>query len=276
AGVMSVMPSYNEIDGVPSTASHFWFEKNWRKEWGLKGWIAQDKNGIRQLKTLIHSAPAKLESAKRALEAGVDIELPDPDCYPLLPQMINEGRVAMATLDRAVARVLRAKFMLGLFENPFVDPERAAKLTNSKAHQDLAAEAARRSIVLLKNEGDLLPLDRGKVQSIAIIGPNAAEAHLGGYSDNPGRGVSVLEGVRDKVGDQIKVNYAEGCKITKEGGKWWDDKSQLNDAESDAKLIAEAVAVAKASDVAVLVVGGNEDTNKEAWADNHLGDRDSL
>src|SRR5262249_3977574 len=90
------------------------------------------------------------------------------------------------------------------------------------------------------------------------------------------RGVSVLEGVRDKVGDQIKVNYAEGCKITKEGGKWWDDRSQLNDAESDAKLIAEAVAVAEASDVAVLVVGGNEDTNKEGWGENHLGDRDSL
>jgi len=82
--------------------------------------------------------------------------------------------------------------------------------------------------------------------------------------------------VRDKIGEQIKVNYAEGCKITKEGGKWWDDKSQLNDADSDAKLIAEAVDVARASDIAVLVVGGNEDTNKEAWADNHLGDRDSL
>jgi len=276
AGVMSVMPSYNEIDGVPSHASHLLLEKILRQEWAFKGMVASDYNGITQLQTLHHVAADKAESAKRALEAGVDIELPDPDCYALLPQLINDGRVAMATLDRAVARVLGAKFLLGLFENPYVDPERAAKLTNSKAHQELAAEAARRSIVLLKNEGGLLPLDRGKLKSIAIIGPNAAKAHLGGYSDNPGRGVSVLEGVRDKVGDQIKVNYAEGCKITKEGGKWWDDRSQLNDAESDAKLIAEAVAVAEASDIAVLVVGGNEDTNKEAWADNHLGDRDSL
>jgi beta-xylosidase len=276
AGVMSVMPSYNEIDGVPSHASHFLLEKILRQEWGFTGMVASDYNGVAQLQTLHKVAADKAETAKRALEAGVDIELPDPDSYALLPQMVNEGRMAMATLDRAVARALRAKFLLGLFENPFVDPERAAKLTNSKAHRDLAAEAARRSTVLLKNEGGLLPLDRGKVNTIAIIGPNAAEAHLGGYSDNPGRGVSVLEGVRDKVGGQIKVNYAEGCKITREGGKWWDDRSQLNDAESDAKLIAEAVAVANASDVAVLVVGGNEDTNKEAWANNHLGDRDSL
>src|SRR5262249_14175719 len=136
--------------------------------------------------------------------------------------------------------------------------------------------AARRSIVLLKNEGGLLPLDRGKLQSIAVIGPNAAEAHLGGYSDDPRHAVSVLQGLRDKVGEALKINYAEGCKITKEGGKWWDDKSNLSDPAEDARLIAEAVEVAKASDVALLVVGGNEDTNKEAWADNHLGDRDSL
>src|SRR5262245_57034145 len=253
AGVMSVMPSYNEIDGVPSHASHFLLEKILRQEWGFKGVVASDYNGIAQLQTLHRVTADKAETAIRALEAGVDIELPDPDCYVLLPQLINEGRVAMATLDRAVARSLRAKFLIGLFENPYVDPERAARLTNSKAHRDLAAEAARRSITLLKNEGGLLPFHRGKLKSIAIIGPNAAEAHLGGYSDNPGRGVSVLEGVRDKVGEQVKVNYAEGCKITKEGGKWWDDKSQLNDQESDAKLIAEAVAVAQASDVAVLV-----------------------
>ncbi len=276
AGVMSVMPSYNEIDGVPSHASHFLLQKILRQEWGFRGLIAADYNAIEQLQTLHHVAADKAEAAKLALEAGVDIELPEPDIYPSLVQLINDGRVSMATLDRSVSNVLRAKFLLGLFENPYVDPERAAKLTNSKAHQELAAEAARRSIILLKNEGGLLPLDRGKLKSIAIIGPNAAAVHLGGYSDGPGRGVSVLDGVREKVGGQIKVNYAEGCKITKEGGDWWADKSQLSEAESDAKLIAEAVEVAKASDVVVLAVGGNEDTNKEAWADDHLGDRDSL
>lgn len=276
AGVLSVMPSYNEIDGVPSHTNYWLLEKLLRQEWGFRGLVAADYNGISELVSRHKVALDRAEAARQALNAGVDIELPDPACYPLLPQLINEGKVSLAAVDKSVARVLRAKFQLGLFENPFVDVERAAKLTNSPAHQQLAADAARRSIVLLKNAGGLLPLDRNKLQSIAVIGPNAAGIHLGGYSDNPGRGLSVLDGVRAKVGSQLKVNYAEGCKITKEGGDWWADKSTLSDPAEDAQLIAAAVETAKASDVALLVVGGNEDTSKEAWADNHLGDRDTL
>lgn len=276
AGVLSVMPSYNEIDGVPSHKNHWLLEKLLRQEWGFRGLVAADYNGIAELVSRHKVAVDRADAAQQALNAGVDIELPDPSCYPLLPQLVSEGKVSMTAINKAVARVLRAKFQLGLFENPYVDVERAVKLTNSQAHRDLAAEAARRSIVLLKNDGNLLPLDRSKLKSIAIIGPNAADVHLGGYSDDPQRGISVLQGVRDKLGNRVKVNYAEGCKITKEGGKWWDDRSQLSDPAVDAKLIAEAVEVAKASDVALVVVGGNEDTSKEAWADNHLGDRDTL
>lgn len=276
AGVLSVMPSYNEIDGVPSHKNSWLLEKLLRQEWGFRGLVAADYNGIAELVSRHKVAVDRADAAQQALKAGVDIELPDPSSYPLLPQLVSEGKVSLADVDRAVARVLRAKFQLGLFENPFVDVERAVRLTNTPAHQQLAAEAARRSIVLLKNANNLLPLDRSKLQSIAVIGPNAAEVHLGGYSDNPQRGVSVLQGIRDKVGNKLKVNYAEGCKITKEGGKWWDDKSNLADPAEDAKLIAQAVEVAKASDLALLVVGGNEDTSKEAWADNHLGDRDTL
>ncbi len=276
AGVLSVMPSYNEIDGVPSHKNSWLLEKLLRQEWGFRGLVAADYNGIAELVSRHKVAVDRADAAQQALKAGVDIELPDPSSYPLLPQLVSEGKVSLADVDRAVARVLRAKFQLGLFENPFVDVERAVRLTNTPAHQQLAAEAARRSIVLLKNANNLLPLDRSKLQSIAVIGPNAAEVHLGGYSDNPQRGVSVLQGIRDKVGNKLKVNYAEGCKITKEGGKWWDDRSNLADPAEDAKLIAQAVEVAKASDLALLVVGGNEDTSKEAWADNHLGDRDTL
>ncbi|MBS1790146.1 MAG: glycoside hydrolase family 3 C-terminal domain-containing protein [Acidobacteria bacterium] len=276
AGVMSVMPSYNEIDGVPSHKNSWLLERVLRQEWGFRGLVAADYNGISELVSRHKVAADRADAAQQALKAGVDIELPDPSCYPLLPQLLSEGKVSLADVDKAVARVLRAKFQLGLFENPYVDVERAVKQTNTPAHQQLAAEAARRSIVLLKNAGNLLPIDRNKLQSIAVIGPNAAGVHLGGYSDDPQRGVSVLQGIRDKVGDKLKINYAEGCKITKEGGKWWDDKSNLADPAEDAKLIAEAVETAKASDVALLVVGGNEDTSKEAWADNHLGDRDTL
>jgi len=276
AGVMSVMASYNEIDGVPSHASKFLLQNVLREEWKFGGFVASDYYGIPQMESLHHIAGDKAEAARLAMEAGVDIELPDPDCYVAIPQLIKEGKLSQATVDRAVGRTLRAKFLLGLFENPYVDPDRAEKVTNSAEHRALAEEAARRSIVLLKNENSLLPLDRTKLKSIAIIGPNADRAHLGGYSDNPGRGVGVLQGVTAKLGTGVKVTYAEGCKITQEGGDWWADTSHLSDPMEDAKLIAKAVETAKAADVSVLVLGSNEDTNKEAWADGHLGDRDSL
>ncbi|MFN2531691.1 MAG: glycoside hydrolase family 3 N-terminal domain-containing protein [Pyrinomonadaceae bacterium] len=275
-GLMSVMPSYNEIDGVPSHANAWLLEKILRQEWGFKGNVVSDYYAIPQLQDLHHIADDKEEAARLALEAGVDIELPDPDCFPLLLRLVHEGKVSETSIDKAVARNLRAKFLLGLFENPYVDPDRAVTVTNSREHRELAAEAARRSIVLLKNENNLLPLDRSRLQSIAVIGPNADRVHLGGYSDDPGRGVSVRQGILNKVGNQIKVTYAEGCKITLEGGDWFADSSHLNNPLDDAKLIAQAVEVARSADVALVVVGGNEDTNKEGWADNHLGDRDSL
>ena len=275
-GIASVMASYNEIDGVPSHANKWLLEKVLREEWGFKGHVVSDYFAIPQLMELHHVAADKAEAARLALEAGVDIELPDPDCFALLVQLVKDGKVSEALINKAVARNLRAKFMLGLFENPYVDPDRAVQVTNSLEHRALAAEAARRSITLLKNDHNLLPLDRNAMKSIAVIGPNADRVHLGGYSDNPGRGVSVLQGIKDKVGDKMKVTFAEGCKITKEGGNWFADTAHLSDSAEDAKLISEAVALAKAADVALLVVGGNEDTNKEGWAPNHLGDRDSL
>jgi beta-glucosidase len=276
AGVASVMASYNEIDGVPSHMNSWLLDKVLRQEWSFKGHVVADYYAITQLMDLHHVVATKPEAAKLALEAGVDIELPDPDIYPHLIQLVKDGKIPEATIDRAVARNLRAKFLVGLFENPYVDPERAVSVTNSAAHQKLAAEAARRSIVLLKNENNLLPLDRSKLKTLAVIGPNAARVHLGGYSDNPGRGVSVLQGVTEKAGPQIKVVYAEGCKITKEGGNWFADTAKPADEAEDQKLIAEAVETARSADAALLVIGGNEDTNKEGWADNHLGDRDSI
>lgn len=276
AGIMSVMPSYNEIDGVPSHANKWLLQKLLREEWGFKGHVVSDYYAIPQMMDLHHLAADKPTTAELAIESGVDTELPDPDSFPTLLQLVKEGRVSEATLNEAVGRNLRAKFLLGLFENPYVDVERAVRVTNSKEHIALAAEAARRSITLLKNDNNLLPLNLSTLKSIAVIGPNAAQVHLGGYSDEPGRGVSVLQGIKDKVGDRAKVVYAEGCKITKEGGDWFADKAQLSDPAEDQKLIAEAAAAARAADVALLVLGGNEDTNKEGWADNHLGDRDSI
>src|SRR2546428_3752831 len=183
AGIMSVMASYNEIDGVPSHANRWLLEKVLREEWGFRGHVVSDYYAIPQLMDLHHVAGDKAEAARLALQAGVDIELPDPDCFPLLVKLVKEGKVAEATVDKAVTRNLRAKVLLGLFENPYVDPDRAVRVTNSIEHRELAAEAARRSVTLLKNDGNLLPLERNALKSIAVIGPNANRVHLGGLHD---------------------------------------------------------------------------------------------
>ena len=277
AGLASIMPAYHEIDAIPCHVNSWLLDKVLKQEWGFKGVIVSDYFGVNELQERHRLATNCAEAARMALEAGVDVELPNTQCYSTLVEEVKAGRVPMAALDTAVARVLRGKFQLGLFENPYVDVERAVRVTHSAEHRALALEAAQKALVLLKNEGNLLPLDRSRLQSIAVIGPNAARAHYGGYTDpQPPEGVSILEGVRRKVGSSVRVSYAEGCKITKEGGNWWADSSTLSDEAEDRRLIAEAVEVAKQSDVAILVIGGNEDTNKEAWADNHLGDRDSI
>ena len=277
AGLQSIMPAYHEIDGVPVHANRFMLDKILRGEWGFDGLVVSDYDAVAQLQSRHNVAADNADAARLALEAGVDVELPDPDRYPTLIAQVRAGKIPESLIDKSVARILRAKFRLGLFEYPYVDVERAVRVTNSAEHKALALEAARKSIVLLKNANELLPLDRTKIKSVAVIGPNAVRAHYGGYTDpNPPKGVSILDGVRAKVGAGVQVAYAEGCKITKEGGDWFGNTATLNDEADDRRLIAEAVLAARKSDVAIIAVGGNEDTNREAWADNHLGDRDAL
>ena len=276
AHLQSIMPSYNEVDGVPSHANQPLLDGILRKEWGFDGVVVSDYFAITDLANIHHVAADPADAARQALEAGVDIELPGAVAYLTLPDQVKSGKVPVALVDRAVERVLRVKFMLGLFDNPFVDPEKAVSVTNSKEHQALALKAAREAIVLLKNEKGLLPLDRTRIHRIAVLGPNAAEVHLGGYSDNPGRGVSILQGIRDKVGAGVEVVSSEGCKITENAPDWYSDKAVPPDAKLDADRIAKAVSVAASSDVAIVVVGENEVTSREAWSPTHLGDRDSL
>jgi len=276
AHVYSVMPSYNEVDGLPSHANRWLMDKVLRKEWGFDGLSVADYNAIPELTMRHHVAADRAEAARIAMETGVDIELPEPTCYREIPNLVSQGRLSMATVDRAVSRVLKAKFILGLFEHPLVDVDRAVQVTNSAQHQALALEAAQKSITLLRNEGGLLPLNPDKLKTVAVIGPNAAKVHLGGYSEDPGRGVTVLQGIQNRLGQGVKVLYAEGCRITEEGGRWYENKATLPKPEEEDARIAQAVGVAKQSDVVILVIGSNEDTNKEGWADNHPGDRDTI
>ncbi len=277
ASLFSIMPAYHEVDGIPVHANRWMLQDVLRDEWGFKGNIVSDYYAMGQLMENHHVAKDKADAARQSLMAGLDIELPDPDVNTTLVEQVKAGKIPMELIDRAVRNALYSKFQVGLFENPFVDPDKAQRMTDTVEDRQLAAKAARKSITLLKNENNVLPLDRKKLKSVAVIGPNADRAHLGGYTDpNPPRSVSILEGVKNKLGNSIKVNYAKGVLITKEDGNWFGDTATLNDEASDKKLIAEAVEAAKKSDAVILSIGGNEDTNKEAWADNHLGDRDSL
>lgn len=277
AHVGSVMASYNEIDGIPSHINHWLLDTVLRQEWGFQGFITSDGDGIQMLWQVHHVARDNADAARQALAAGVDFDLSDGSAYRTLLWQVKDGIVPESELDRAVSKVLAAKFRLGLFDNPYVDPDAASRIVNSPAHRALAEKAAEEVMVLLKNENHLLPLDLSKLHSIAVIGPNAADVHVGGYSRQPGHEVSILQGIRDYVGNRAVIHYAEGCKITDapEGWRGW-YANNVKLAPEDPAEIAAAVAAARKSDVAILVVGENESTNREAWAENHLGDRDSL
>lgn len=276
AHAASIMPSYNEVDGIPNHSNRHFLDDILRQEWGFQGLVVSDYFAVHDLNILHHIVANDDQAAKIALETGVDMELPAVATYRTLVQQIREGKVSEFYVDRAVARVLRAKFLAGLFENPYADPARAEKVTNTPEHQQLALDAAHESIILLKNQNDLLPLDRAKYKRIAVIGPNAADVHLGGYSGTPGRGTSVLQGIKDKVGSNGEILYSEGCKITETLPDWNADKVVLGDPVLNAKRIQDAILIARKADLIILVLGENEQTSREEWAVDHLGDRDSL
>jgi beta-glucosidase len=276
AHVATVMPSYNEIDGIPSHSNKHLLLDILREEWGFQGLITSDYFGPTELRTVHHIVATEDEAGRLAFESGVDVELPFNQAYGSLVEQVKAGKVSEAAVDRSVTRVLRAKFMAGLFDDPYANADYAEKITNSFEHQQLSLKAAHEAIMLLKNQDGLLPLAKGKYKHIAVIGPNAADLHLGGYSNQPGRGVSVLQGIKNKVDSSTVVLYAEGCKITESDPDWDADKVVLGDPALNAKRIEEAVKVAAQADVVILALGGNEQTSREAWAVNHPGDRDNL
>ena len=275
----SVMASYNEIDGVPSHINHWLLDKVLRQEWGFRGYATSDGNGLQMLTETHHIAANNAEAARMALAAGIDYDLSDGSVYRTLLWQVKQGTVSEAMVNRAVARVLATKFRLGLFDNPYVDPDYAEKNTNSSDHRALALKTAQKAVILLKNDKNLLPLDLTKLKTIAVIGPNADGVHLGGYSREPAHGVTILQGIKDRVGTNANVVYAEGCKITdakNDWHGWFANNVKLIDPATQQESVKSAAEAAKKADVAILVVGENESTNREAWAENHLGDRDSL
>ena len=270
----AVMPSYNEIDGVPSHANRWLLGDILRGEMGFDGVVVSDYWGILDLARLHHVEPDAMSAGVRALQAGVDVDFPDGDSFDKLPAALAKGLVTKAQIDTAVRRVLRMKILAGLFENPYADAAYAEKITNNEEARALAAEAARKVIVLLKNDG-ALPLRMDSLKTLAVIGPNAATPQIGGYSDVPRHVVTMLEGIRAKVGDKVKIVAAEGVRIT-DAGDWWMDDVKLAKPEENRARIQEAVKIARDADAIVLFVGGNAAVSREAWDAKHMGDSTSL
>jgi beta-glucosidase len=248
AGGLGVMAGYPEVEDVPAHGSEKWMNDVLRQELGFQGVVVSEGGGFG---TLIyeHIVRTQKEAGALALKAGVDVNITYEPAYmgPLI-ENVEEGRVPIALVDRAVRRVLELKFRLGLFENPYVDVDRAIRTVHSRPFQDLALRAGREGIVLLKNERSLLPLQKN-LKSIAVIGPDAENLmnQLGDYSPHKvlQHVVTILEGIKSKASPQTNVVAVKGC------GVLGDDKSGF----------AEATRAAKNADVAIVVVGENQGQN---------------
>ena len=204
----SIMTSYNAVNGIPAGANHFLINDVLRKDWGFQGYVVSDCGGPNHLLDAHHFVNSKEAAAVASIKAGLDLECGD-DIYkePLL-QAVNTGKLTIAEIDTAVYRVLRARMQLGLFDDPAENPYNAIspEVIGSKVHHALALQAARESIVLMKNEHQFLPLKKSGIKSIAVVGINSNNTEFGSYSGNPaGMAVSVLQGIKNRVGDSVKI-----------------------------------------------------------------------
>ena len=245
AGALGVMATYPSIDGVPAHSSYKILTKILREELEFKGLVLGEGGGLSTI-TWERIVETQKEAGILALKAGVDVGISYEPAYMIpLIESVREGRVSMELIDRSVRRILRIKFLLGLFERPYVDEEYAVEVSHTKQHQEAALRAAREGIVLLKNENNLLPLSKN-IKSIAVIGPNADNARnqLGDYTSKVVTQdiVTILDGIKGKVSSGTKVEYVKGCKVL---------LTDLNEIKKAAKA-------AKSADVAVVVVGEND------------------
>ena len=282
-GVASIMTTYHEIDGVPAHGNVWLNQTVLREQWGFEGFVVADYYAIREMYQrdgIVAHGVAR--DAKHACElgimAGVNIELPDPDCYRHTKALVNEGTIPLATIDKLVGDVLRLKFQLGLFDHPYVDAHKAEAFCGSQANRAIALATALESITLLQNKQSIVPLKVDNMKKIAVIGPNADSMMLGGYSGIPNFETTLLSGIQDYIANvdaPCQVVYAEGCRLT-EGGSWSQDEVTFASLATNERLTHEALTVAHDADVILLAVGGNEQTSREAWSLTHLGDRTDL
>ena len=274
AGLLGVMSSYNDFDGIPITGSKYWLTDRLRKDFGFKGYVVSDSGAVEYLYNKHGVAADMKESVRQAIDAGLNVKTnftrPEDFILPLR-ELVREGKVSMKTLDDRVRDVLRVKFLTGLFDRPYVeDPKQSLALVNSAAHRQVALRAARESIVLLKNEREVLPLSK-QIKSVAVIGPNADDPSLARYRYGPSavESVTVLQGIKNLLGGGVQVNYAKGCEVVDER---WPESEVLPEplTATEQAGIAEAVEAVRRSEVAILVLGDSRRTVGESLSRTSL------
>lgn len=246
ANIYAVMPAYNEVNGIPLHANEYLMKDILRKELGFKGYVFSDYEAIWMSEHFHKITANKAETAISAINAGIDLEAPTNYAYSELYDLVKTKKVDLTLINQAVRNILTTKFKAGLFDKPYTAPEKVSALIHSETSIELAREIAEESIILLKNQDNLLPLNSSTLKSIAVIGPNANQVQYGDYSytkDNAS-GVTILDGIKELVEDRVEINYVEGCKIT----------------DLDESNIPAAIAAAEKSDVVILVVGGTSST----------------
>lgn len=282
ANPVGIMAAYCEVDGIPAHANPWLLKDVLRMEWHYKGIVVSDWWGIDQLWKKHHVEPNEKSATARAFESGVTIDLPFGNNYKLLSELVKEGKISVKDIDTAVAYILQVKFRMGLFEQPDADIKNVNQIKASNSGRLLAREAAEKSMILLKNSNNILPLDFDSYKKIAVIGPCAAVNYLGDYSGIPTHNVSILEGIRNKTaGHNIEVLYHKGVEITTNGDTISMNNYQyINTAilptpESNRAKIAEAKKIAADCDIIILAVGENEQLSRESGTDR-LGDMSTL
>lgn len=270
AGVGSVMASFNEINGVPATGNQWLLDELLRKQWGFDGFVVSDYTGINEM--VDHGIGDLQAVSARALNAGIDMDMVGEGFISTLEKSLEEGKVTMDEIDTSVRRILEAKYQLGLFEDPYryLDSERAAAEVFTKKNRDFARQVASQSMVLLKNENSLLPLQ--KKGTIAVVGPLASNrnnmAGTWSVAAPQDKSISVLEGIRQEVGNSAKILYAKGSNVSydleleKRGTTFGKDIPR--DGRSDEELRKEALNIAEKADVIIAAIGESAEMSGES------------
>lgn len=260
---MGVMSSYNDWDGVPVSASYYFLTELLRQQYGFDGFVVSDSEAVEYVQTKHHVADGYDDAVRQVLEAGLNVRThftPPSDFILPIRRLIAESKISMQTIDKRVAEVLNVKFRLGLFDKPYTeDPKAADKIVGADKNQDFVMEMQRQSLVLLKNDKNLLPLDKTKIKRILVTGPLADEDNFmtSRYGPNGLKTVSVLKGINNYLGNAVQVSYAKGCEVV--DANWPESELMTTPwTEQEQNDKNKAVALASESDVIIAVLGEDD------------------